>query len=81
MIVDFPLPQLGQEVPKATIIAWHKKVGDQVLANELLLEVMSEKVNVEVESGIDGKLVEILHQADAEVEPGTVVARFETAGA
>lgn len=81
MIVDFPLPELGQEVPKATIITWHKKVGDQVSAKDVLLEVMSEKVNVEVESGIDGKLIEILHQADAEVEPGTILARFEKTGA
>lgn len=81
MIVDFPLPELGQEVPKATIITWHKKVGDQVSAKDVLLEVMSEKVNVEVESGIDGTLIEILHQADAEVEPGTILARFEKAGA
>jgi len=48
-----------------------------VSAKDVLLEVMSEKVNVEVESGIDGKLVEILHQADAEVEPGAILARFE----
>jgi len=81
MIVDFPLPELGKEVPKATIIAWHKKVGDQVSAKDVLLEVMSEKVNVEVESGIDGKLVEILHQPDAEVEPGVILARFEKTGA
>ncbi|MGE3876134.1 MAG: biotin/lipoyl-containing protein [Parvibaculaceae bacterium] len=77
MIIDFPLPELGKEVPKATIIVWHKKVGDVVSANDVLLEVMSEKVNVEVECGLDGRLVEILHQADAEVEPGTVLARFE----
>ena len=81
MIVDFPLPELGKEVPKATIITWHKKVGDQVSPKDVLLEVMSEKVNVEVESGIDGKLVEILHQADAEVEPGTILASFEKTGA
>jgi pyruvate/2-oxoglutarate dehydrogenase complex dihydrolipoamide acyltransferase (E2) component len=81
MIVDFPLPELGKEVPKATIITWHKKVGDHVSSKDVLLEVMSEKVNVEVESGIDGRLVEILHKADAEVEPGTILARFEKTGA
>ncbi len=77
MIVDFPMPELGKEVPKATIIAWHKKVGDTVATSDVLLEVMSEKVNVEVECGFDGRLIEILHQADEEVAPGTVVARFE----
>ena len=80
MQVEVKVPQLSESVSEATLVAWHKKVGDQVSAKDVLLEVMSEKVNVEVESGIDGKLVEILHQADAEVEPGAILARFEKTG-
>ncbi|MDR6758781.1 pyruvate/2-oxoglutarate dehydrogenase complex dihydrolipoamide acyltransferase (E2) component [Mycoplana sp. BE70] len=79
MIVDFPLPELGPEVPAATIITWCKNVGDMVSPGEVLLEVMSEKVNIEVESDITGRLVEIVCRAEEEVAPGTVVARFEAA--
>lgn len=80
MIVDFPLPELGPEVPAATIITWCKNVGDEVRPGDVLLEVMSEKVNIEVECDVEGRLAEILRPADEEVAPGTVVARIETAG-
>ncbi|WOC16592.1 biotin/lipoyl-containing protein [Pseudochrobactrum sp. MP213Fo] len=80
MIVDFALPELGKEVPNATIITWCKSVGDMVAQDDVLLEVMSEKVNIEVTSDIEGKLVEILVPADDEIAPGTIIARIETAG-
>lgn len=80
MIVDFPLPELGPEVPAATIVTWRKGVGEGIADGDVLLEVMSEKVNIEVECSIVGRLVEILHEADEEVAPGTVVTRIDTAG-
>lgn len=78
MIVDFALPELGKEVPNATIITWCKSVGDPVSKNEVLLEVMSEKVNIEVTCDIEGRLAEILVPADDEISPGTIIARLET---
>ena len=80
MIVEFPLPELGPEVPAATIITWRKDVGEAIADGDVLLEVMSEKVNIEVECNVAGRLVAILHEADEEVAPGTVVARIDTAG-
>lgn len=80
MIVDFPLPELGENVTSASVIDWHKAVGDEVSEGDLLFEVMTEKVNIEVESTVVGKLVEILKAVDDEVEPGTIVARFDVAG-
>ena len=79
MIIDFPLPELGENVASATVIEWHKAVGDDVAQGDLLLEVMTEKVNLEVESTFDGKLVEIIKNVDDEVMPGAVVARFQAA--
>lgn len=79
MIVDFALPELGKEVPNATIITWCKSVGETVAKDDVLLEVMSEKVNIEVTCDIEGKLVEILVPADDEITPGTVIARLDTA--
>lgn len=79
MIIDFPLPELGENVASATVIEWHKAVGDDVAQGDLLLEVMTEKVNLEVASTFDGKLVEIIKNVDDEVMPGAVVARFQAA--
>lgn len=80
MIVDFPLPELGDNVASASVIDWHKAVGDDVREGDLLLEVMTEKVNIEVESPLEGRITEILKQVDDEVEPGMIVARIEVAG-
>lgn len=80
MIVDFPLPELGEQVSSATVTAWSKAVGDKVSSDELLLEVMTEKINVEVVSPWDGTLVEILKDVDEDVAPGVVVARIEVEG-
>lgn len=80
MIVDFPLPELGENVASATVMQWHKSAGDTVQRGELLLEVMTEKVNVEVESSLDGTLVEIVRDVDDDVLPGAVIARIDVAG-
>lgn len=80
MIVDFPLPELGPEVAAATIITWRKAVGEAVAPGDVLLEVMTEKVNIEVECEMSGRLAEILRQPDEEVAPGAIVARIDTAG-
>ncbi|TWI35982.1 biotin/lipoyl-containing protein [Paracoccus sulfuroxidans] len=79
MIVDFPLPELGEQVSSATVTGWMKAPGDQISKDELMLEVMTEKINVEVVSPYDGKLVEILADIDADVSPGVIVARIEIA--
>jgi pyruvate dehydrogenase E2 component (dihydrolipoamide acetyltransferase) len=78
MIKDFLLPPVTDTGAEVAVVAWHKAIGDQVKAGEVLFEVMTEKVNVEVESDFDGKLLEILHPADSEVQVGAVVARYET---
>ncbi len=79
MIVDFLLPELGENVASATVTSWLKSVGDTVAQGEPLLEVMTEKINAEVESPFAGVLVEVVKDVDDDVLPGTVVARFEVA--
>jgi pyruvate/2-oxoglutarate dehydrogenase complex dihydrolipoamide acyltransferase (E2) component len=77
MIVDFKLPELGKDVVLATITTWHKAVGDTVGPGDTLLEVMTEKVSMEVESDVQGQLIEIVQDVDEEIAPGTVVARIK----
>jgi 2-oxoisovalerate dehydrogenase E2 component (dihydrolipoyl transacylase) len=56
------MPQPGQSVTEGTVVKWLKQVGDQVAADEVLVEVETEKVNVEVPSPFEGTLTEILAQ-------------------
>lgn len=77
MIMDFSLPELGPDIQEGTIVEWHKEAGNAVEIGEILLEVMTEKVNVEVESYMSGMVVEILYPKDAEVKVGDVIARIE----
>ena len=77
MIVDIKVPELGENTTEATIAEWHKEVGDHIEKDELLVTIMTEKVNIEVESPVSGTVVEILCPEDTEVKIGEVIARIE----
>lgn len=78
--MDVRMPDFGGDTREATIVAWHKQPGDEVAAGELLVEVMTDKVNVEVEAPAAGVVAAILHAADEVVAAGEVIARIEAAG-
>jgi pyruvate/2-oxoglutarate dehydrogenase complex dihydrolipoamide acyltransferase (E2) component len=77
MTSDFVLPNVTDTAGEVTIVAWHKAVGELVREGEVLLEVMTEKVNVEVESNVNGRILEILRPSESEVHVGDVLARIE----
>jgi len=81
MAKDIVIPEVGEGVTEATIVAWHKAIGDTVAEGELVAEIMTDKVNMEIESDAAGTLIEILHQADEEVRIGTVIGRLDSAEA
>lgn len=60
MAAEFTMPQLGLTMTEATVIQWHKAVGDPVALGDILVEVETEKVNYQVESTLAGALLEIL---------------------
>ncbi|MHB9037406.1 MAG: dihydrolipoamide acetyltransferase family protein [Armatimonadota bacterium] len=64
MATKMVMPLLGQTMEEGTIIKWFKNEGDQIKAGEPLLEVMTDKVNMEVEAPENGVLRKILAQAD-----------------
>ncbi|MCE5313944.1 MAG: dihydrolipoamide acetyltransferase family protein [Armatimonadota bacterium] len=64
MATKMVMPLLGQTMEEGTIIKWFKSEGDKVKAGEPLLEVMTDKVNMEVEAPEDGVLRKILAQPD-----------------
>ena len=77
-IVDLVLPKLGESIMEATILKWHKKIGDTIQLDETLLDIATDKVDSEIPSTTAGKLVEILFEPNAVVPIGTVIARIES---
>ncbi|MFN4099838.1 MAG: 2-oxoglutarate dehydrogenase complex dihydrolipoyllysine-residue succinyltransferase [Pararhodobacter sp.] len=66
--VDVMVPALGESVTEATVATWFKKPGDQVAADEMLCELETDKVSVEVPAPVAGVLAEILAEEGATVD-------------
>jgi 2-oxoglutarate dehydrogenase E2 component (dihydrolipoamide succinyltransferase) len=79
-MADIMTPALGESVAEATVARWTKKVGDAVKKDEMLVELETDKVSLEVVSPADGVLGEILAPEGETVLPGTLLGKV-TAGA
>jgi 2-oxoisovalerate dehydrogenase E2 component (dihydrolipoyl transacylase) len=78
-VAKVTMPQLGESVAEGTIGKWLKNVGDHVAKYEPLLEVITDKVNAEVPSPVEGILTEILVEEGATVPNNAEIALIETA--
>lgn len=78
-MIDITLPEIGEGVTEATIVQWNVEIGEQVTTGSVIVEIMTDKVNIEVEAQHAGTITEILHGNDEEVRIGTVIARLEPA--
>lgn len=76
MSVEIKVPALGESVSEATIAKWHKNPGDPVEMDELLLELETEKVTLEVNATANGVLESILKAQGATVLVGEVVGKI-----
>ena len=72
--MDVLMPQLGETVSEGTVTIWHKQVGDEVEADELLLEIGTDKVEMEIPAPVSGVVAEIRVEAGSTVDVGTTVA-------
>ncbi len=72
--VDVMVPTLGESVTEATVASWFKKVGDTVAQDEMLCELETDKVSVEVPAPAAGTLTEILAAEGTTVEAGGKLA-------
>jgi 2-oxoglutarate dehydrogenase E2 component (dihydrolipoamide succinyltransferase) len=79
--VDVRVPALGESVTEATVATWFKAKGDQVTQDEMLCELETDKVSVEVPAPASGTLSEILAEAGSTVAADAVIARISGAGA
>ncbi|WP_343671880.1 dihydrolipoamide acetyltransferase family protein [Chitinophaga sp.] len=77
-IVELVMPKMGESIMEATILRWHKKPGDQVKADETILEIATDKVDSEVPSIADGEITEILYAENDVVPVGAIIARINT---
>lgn len=72
------LPKMGESVAEATIIKWIKQPGDLVHIDDIILEIATDKVDSEVPSPIEGKLMKQLYKEDDVVQVGAVIAIIQT---
>lgn len=72
-MADINTPALGESVTEATVARWTKKVGEAVKKDEILVELETDKVSLEVASPADGVLSAIGAAEGATVVPGTVL--------
>ena len=75
------VPVLGESITEATVAKWLKKEGDTVEADEAIVELETDKVNLEVPSPIDGVLSEINSNDGETVEVGALLATINQNGA
>ena len=80
-MVDVTIPAEQSEGTETVISVWFKAVGDRVTENEPLLEVSTDKVNVEIAAPASGTLAEILKKDGDSVEPGELVGRIAAGSA
>ena len=78
-IVEVKVPQLSESVAEATLLQWKKKPGEAVAIDEILIEVETDKVVLEVPAPSAGVLVEIVQGDGATVAAEQLIARIDTA--
>jgi len=77
-IVEVKVPQLSESVAEATLLEWKKKVGQAVAVDEILIDIETDKVVMEVPAPSAGVLVELLQGDGATVAAEQVIARIDT---
>lgn len=79
-IVEVKVPQLSESVAEATMLQWKKKVGDSIAIDEILIEIETDKVVLEVPAPAAGVLSEILVADGGTVTAEQLIARIDTEG-
>ncbi|GIW05376.1 MAG: dihydrolipoamide acetyltransferase component of pyruvate dehydrogenase complex [Dehalococcoidia bacterium] len=76
MTTAISLPQLGESAVEGTIVRWLKRVGDPIARDEPLVEVMTDKVTVEIPSPVAGRIARLLAEEGETVPIGTLIAEI-----
>ena len=79
-IVEVKVPQLSESVAEATLLQWKKKPGDAVAMDEILIEIETDKVVLEVPAPADGVMAELVVADGGTVTCDQLIARIDTEG-
>ena len=79
-IVEVKVPQLSESVAEATMLQWKKKVGESVAADEILIDIETDKVVLEVPAPAAGVLCEIVVADGGTVTAEQLIAKIDTDG-
>ena len=77
-IIEVHVPQLSESVAEATLLNWHKKVGEAVARDENLIDIETDKVVLELPAPAQGVVVDIVKPDGSTVVSGEVIARIDT---
>ena len=77
-IVEVKVPQLSESVAEATMLTWKKKAGEAVAVDEILIEIETDKVVLEVPAPAAGVLAEIIQGDGATVVADQLIAKIDT---
>ncbi len=80
MLIEIKVPQLSESVAEATLLAWHKKVGEAVKRDENLIDIETDKVVLELPAPADGVLAKIIKGDGGTVKAGEIIATLDTEG-
>ena len=80
MTVEIKAPTFPESVADGVVATWHKQPGEAVARDELLVEIETDKVALEVPASADGTIAELLVSPGDTVAPGSVIARISGAG-
>jgi 2-oxoisovalerate dehydrogenase E2 component (dihydrolipoyl transacylase) len=78
---EFKLPDIGEGIAEAEIVAWHVQIGDTIAEDQQIADMMTDKATVEMESPVAGKVIELAGEVGDQVPIGSVLAVIETEGA
>src|SRR5689334_6357321 len=76
--VQVTMPAMGESVTEGTVLEWHKQEGDSVEADEILVEISTDKVDAEVPAPAGGTVVKLLVAEGDTVEVGQAIAEIAT---
>src|SRR5688572_26401371 len=80
-LYQFKLPDIGEGIAEAEIVAWHIKVGDRVEEDQQLADMMTDKATVEMESPVAGTVTKLAGEVGDQIAIGSVLVEIETEGA
>jgi 2-oxoglutarate dehydrogenase E2 component (dihydrolipoamide succinyltransferase) len=81
MAIELKVPEVGESITEVMIGTWKKGVGEQVVADESVVEIESDKATVELPAPSAGVISQILKQAGEQATVGEVIGYLDTVGA